>query len=177
MLKIKTTLRKHEKEHQTHFPQIGEVEKMGDLLPLAFLLILYNDHDDLFFAFWKNRERKGWKKREKVFFVLLHFLLACSLWALRHLPETKSSKHTLVMMLVYKKKNKLKLDLQIKWQKLLKFYPKGRRKDEWKKVRKEKWKRGEERTKRRSKKAGNKGKKRAANWRKKVANSEEEGWK
>ena len=39
------------KENKTHFPQIGKVEKMGDLLPLAFLLIFYNDHDDLFFVF------------------------------------------------------------------------------------------------------------------------------
>ena len=36
-------------------------------------------------------------------FVLLHSFLACGLWALLHLPETKSSRHTLVIGLVYKK--------------------------------------------------------------------------
>ena len=37
-----TKLSKDEKGHKTHFPQIGEVEKMGGLIPLAFLLMNYN---------------------------------------------------------------------------------------------------------------------------------------
>ena len=95
MLKIKTTLRKNEKEHKTHFPQIGEVEKMGALLPLSpFIKIFYNACYAQLLLEWADGE-KG--KKEKgdilVFLLLLATLLAFSLWALLHLPETKSFEH------------------------------------------------------------------------------------
>ena len=102
------------REHKTHFPQIGEVEKMGALLPLShFIKFFYNACYAQLLLEWADGE-KG--KKEKgdilVFLLLLASLFAFSLWALLHLLETKSSKHKLVMVLVYK--HKLKLDLQTK---------------------------------------------------------------
>ena len=60
----------------TGFPQMGE-EGCGSRNPTCFLLILQFFNDFAFAFSWKNRERKGWKKKGRFVFLFFVCFFAC----------------------------------------------------------------------------------------------------
>ena len=52
------------KKHKTHFPQIGEVENMGALLPLSPFIKFFTILVMLSFLLNEKMVRKGRKRRE-----------------------------------------------------------------------------------------------------------------